>query len=164
MAFTVTSNSFKDGDYLGKDFILSAEFGFGCAGGNRSPHIAWSGAPSGTKSFALHCHDPDAPTGSGFWHWLVVNIPSDVSELATGAGSAGGNLPVGSLQTRTDFGAPGYGGPCPPEGDHPHRYLFTVFAASDMLDVEADTSAAVIGFQLHFKALAKASIMGLFKR
>jgi len=164
MAFTVVSNSFKDGDYLGKDHILSQDFGFGCAGGNKSPHLKWSGAPSGTRSFAVTCFDPDAPTGSGFWHWLVVNIPADVTELALGAGSAGGALPKGALMTRTDFGAPGYGGPCPPEGDHPHRYLFTVFAVSDMLDVTADTSAAVVGFNLHFKTLAKAAIMGLFKR
>ncbi len=79
MAFTVTSNSFKDGDYLPKDFILSADFGFGCAGGNKSPHLKWSGAPAGTKSFAVTCYDPDAPTGSGFWHWLVVNIPANVT-------------------------------------------------------------------------------------
>jgi Raf kinase inhibitor-like YbhB/YbcL family protein len=164
MAFSVSSNSFKDGDYLPKDHILSADFGFGCAGGNRSPHLKWSGAPSGTKSFAVTCFDPDAPTGSGFWHWLVVNIPADVTELSAGAGSAGGALPKGALMTRTDFGAPGYGGPCPPEGDHPHRYLFTVFAVSDTLDVTADTSAAVVGFNLHFKTLAKAAIMGLFKR
>ncbi len=164
MAFSVSSNSFKDGDYLPKDHILSADFGFGCAGGNRSPHLKWSGAPSGTKSFAVTCFDPDAPTGSGFWHWLVVNIPADVTELPLGAGSAGGALPKGALMTRTDFGAPGYGGPCPPEGDHPHRYLFTVFAVADTLDVKADTSAAVVGFNLHFKTLAKAAIMGLFKR
>ena len=164
MAFSVTSNSFKDGDYLGRDFILSADFGFGCAGGNTSPHLAWSGASAGTKSFAVTCYDPDAPTGSGFWHWLVVNIPADVTELKLGAGSAGGTLPKGALMTRTDFGKPGYGGPCPPEGDHPHRYLFTVFAVGDTLDVSADTSAAVVGFNLHFKTLAKAAIMGLFKR
>jgi len=123
MTFTVTSNSFKDGDYLPNDFILSADFGFGCAGGNRSPHLQWSQAPVETKSLAVTCYDPDAPTGSGFWHWLVVNIPANVSELPEGAGSAGGRLPDGALQTRTDFGAPGYGGPCPPQGDHPHRYL-----------------------------------------
>jgi Raf kinase inhibitor-like YbhB/YbcL family protein len=165
MAFTVTSKSFKDGDYLAKDFILSAEFGFGCAGGNTSPHLEWSDAPAGTKSFAITCFDPDAPTGSGFWHWLVVNIPATVSELAQGAGNAGGRLPAGALQTRNELGAPGYIGPCPPEGDHPHRYLFTVFAVkTDKLDVKADTSAAVAGFNLHFNTLAKASIMGLFKR
>jgi Raf kinase inhibitor-like YbhB/YbcL family protein len=118
-----------------------------------------------TKSFAVTCYDPDAPTGSGFWHWLAVNISANVSELAEGAGSAGGKLPAGALQTRTDFGAPGYGGPCPPAGDHPHRYLFTVFAVkADRLAVKADTSAAVVGFNLHFNTLAKAEIMGLFKR
>ncbi|KQW21477.1 YbhB and YbcL [Afipia sp. Root123D2] len=165
MTFAVTSSSFKDGDYLGKDHILSSDFGFGCAGGNKSPQLSWSGAPAGTKSFAVTCYDPDAPTGSGFWHWVAINIPPSVTELALGAGSAGGTLPAGTLQTRTDFGAPGYGGPCPPEGDHPHRYLFTVHAVGiDKLSATADTSAAVIGFQLHFNTLAKAAIMGLFKR
>jgi len=82
MTLTVRSNSFKDGDYLPSAHILSAEFGFGCDGNNRSPHLAWSGAPAGTKSFAVTCFDPDAPTGSGFWHWLVVNIPANVTELA----------------------------------------------------------------------------------
>src|SRR3990172_4992494 len=111
MAFTVNSNSFKDGDYLPKDHILSADFGFGCAGGNRSPHLKWSGAPAGTKSFAITCFDPDAPTGSGFWHWLVVNIPAHVSELALGAGNAKApKLPSRALQTRPDFGAPGHRG------------------------------------------------------
>jgi hypothetical protein len=119
----------------------------------------------GVKSFAVTCYDPDAPTGSGFWHWLVVNIPANVNELAEGAGSAGGKLPAAALQTRTDYGAPGYGGPCPPEGDHPHRYMFTVFAVkADKLEVKADTSAAVVGFNLHFNTLARAEIMGLFKR
>jgi Raf kinase inhibitor-like YbhB/YbcL family protein len=166
MTFTVRSNSFKDGDYLGQPHILSADFGFGCAGGNQSPHLAWSGTPQGTKSFAVTCFDPDAPTGSGFWHWLVVNIPPNVTELALDAGNPQNpKLPQGALQTRTDFGAPGYGGPCPPQGDHPHRYLFTVFAVSqDSLPVKADTSAAVIGFQLNFNTLAKAAIMGLYKR
>ena len=108
MAFSVSSNSFKDGDYLRSDFILSANFGFGCAGGNKSPHLKWSGAPERTKSFAVPCC-------SGFWHWLLVNIPATVSELAEGAGGTGGKLPVDALQTRTDFGRPGYGGPCPPK-------------------------------------------------
>jgi Raf kinase inhibitor-like YbhB/YbcL family protein len=165
MAFTLTSNSFKDGDYIGKDFIMSDNFGFGCAGGNQSPHLKWQGAPSGAKSFAVTCLDPDAPTGSGFWHWVMVNIPPDVTELAQGAGSKGGKLPPGALMTRTDLGATGYIGPCPPEGDHPHRYLFTVFAVGkDKLDVIADTSPAVVGFNLHFNTLAKTELMGLFKR
>jgi Raf kinase inhibitor-like YbhB/YbcL family protein len=165
MTLTVTSDSFKDGDYLAQDHVLSADFGFGCAGGNRSPHLKWSGAPAGTKSFAVTCYDPDAPTGSGFWHWVVVNIPPEATELALDAGNpASGKLPKGALQTRTDYGNAAYGGPCPPEGDHPHRYLFTVFAVGETLDVNADTSAAVIGFNLHFKTLAKAAIMGLYKR
>src|SRR5213593_148810 len=103
MAFTVRSNSFKDGDYLANTHILSADFGFGCAGNNQSPHLAWSEAPAGTKSFALTCFDPDAPTGSGFWHWVVVNIPPRVTELPLDAGNpASGKLPAGALQVRTD--------------------------------------------------------------
>jgi len=166
MTFTVKSSSFKDGDYLGQAHILSADFGFGCAGGNQSPHLSWSGAPQGTKSFAITCFDPDAPTGSGFWHWLVVNIPPGVTELALDAGNPKApKLPAGALQTRNDVGTMGYIGPCPPEGDHPHRYLFTVFAVgTDKLQVTADSSAALIGFQLHFNTLAKAAIMGLYKR
>jgi len=165
MAFAVISNSFKDGDYLSNQFVLSADFGFGCTGRNISPHLKWSGAPLEAKSFAVTCYDPDAPTGSGFWHWLVVNIPASVNELLEGAGSAGGRLPASALQTRTDYGVPGYGGPCPPAGHHPHRYLFTVFAVkADKIDVKSDTSAAVVGFNLHFNTLAKADIMGLFKR
>jgi Raf kinase inhibitor-like YbhB/YbcL family protein len=166
MTFKITSNSFRDGDYLGADHILSADYGFGCSGGNRSPHLAWSGAPAGTKSFAVTCFDPDAPTGSGFWHWLVVNISPDAKELSADAGNRNGvQLPKGALQTRTDFGAPGYGGPCPPAGDHPHRYFFTVFAVgADRLAVQADTSAAIVGFQLNFNTLAKAAIVGLYRR
>src|SRR6188472_93526 len=162
MAFRVTSDSFKDGDYLPKDFILSSDFGFGCAGGNKSPHLKWSGAPDGTRSFAITCYDPDAPTGSGFWHWLVVNIPPNVTELALDAGNPkSGKLPKGALQTRTDFGAPGYGGPCPPEGHGPHRYVFTLFAVKqDALPVNADTSAAIVGFQLHFNTIEKATLTG----
>ena len=164
MAFEVRSERFSDGDYLGADHVLSESYGFGCAGANQSPQLSWSGAPDGTKSFAVTCYDPDAPTGSGFWHWVVVNIPADVTSLPVGAGSGDG-LPDGALQTRTDFGAPGYGGPCPPEGDHPHRYLFTVHAVSaDSLPVDADTSAAVIGFQLNFNTLEKATLMGLYRR
>ncbi len=162
----LSSDSFKDGDYLEADHILSADYGFGCGGGNKSPHLQWSEAPAGTKSFAVLCFDPDAPTGSGFWHWVVVNIPPNVTELPLDAGNpASGKLPGGALQVRTDFGKPGYGGPCPPEGDHPHRYLFTVHAVGmDQLPVTADTAAAVVGFYLNFNTLAKASLMGLFKR
>ncbi len=166
MAMTLSSANFNDGDYLSNDHILSEAYGFGCAGGNISPQLSWSGAPEGTKSLALTCFDPDAPTGSGFWHWVVVNIPAGATGLDLGAGNpASATLPAGTLQVRTDFGAPGYGGPCPPEGDHPHRYLFTIHAVSlDALPVTADTSAAVVGFLLHFNTLDKASLMGLYKR
>ncbi|MGO9006203.1 MAG: YbhB/YbcL family Raf kinase inhibitor-like protein [Beijerinckiaceae bacterium] len=166
MPFTVVSSSFKDGDYLASDHVLSADYGFGCAGGNKSPHLAWSGAPAETKSFAITCYDPDAPTGSGFWHWVVVNIPPNVTELPVDAGNPQApKLPAGALQTRTDYGAPGYGGPCPPAGDHPHRYFFTVFAVSmESLPVNPDTSAAVVGFYLNFNTLAKTAVLGLYKR
>jgi Raf kinase inhibitor-like YbhB/YbcL family protein len=166
MPLTLASNSFNDGDYLDQIHILSESYGFGCAGGNKSPHLQWSGAPDGTRSFALTCYDPDAPTGSGFWHWLVVNIPPDVTELKLDAGDpATGLVPDEALQTRTDFGAPGYGGPCPPERDHPHRYIFTLFAVKEAsLPVNADTMPAVVGFMLNFNTLEKATLMGLYKR
>ena len=108
MSFKVVSQSFKDGDYLRMDHILSANYGFGCAGGNLSPQLAWNDPPAGTKSFAVTCYDPDAPTGSGFWHWLIVNIPPDVRSLDLGAGDPkSGKAPAGALQTRTDSGLPG---------------------------------------------------------
>lgn len=161
----LTSNSFKNGDYLGMDHVLSADFGFGCSGGNKSPHLKWEGAPAGTKSYAVVCYDPDAPTMSGFWHWLVVNIPTNVTELALDAGNPNGSkLPAGALQTRTDFGSPGYGGPCPPP-DHPHRYSFTVFAVSqEKLAVTADTMPAIVGFNLNFNTLDRATLLGMFRR
>jgi len=162
----VTSSSFKEGQTLAMDHVLSAEYGFGCEGGNKSPQLAWSGAPEGTRSFAVTCYDPDAPTGSGFWHWVVVNIPANVTELRLDAGNPTANsLPPGALQTRTDFGQPGYGGPCSPPGHGPHRYHFTVFAVGvEQLPVNADTSAAVVGFNLHFNTLDKATLTGIFER
>ncbi len=160
----LTSASFKDGDYLSMDHVLAAQYGFGCSGGNRSPQLAWSGSPEGTRSFALTCYDPDAPTGSGFWHWVVANIPVSVTELPLDAGSpASGKLPASAITVRNDVGTREYAGPCPPQGDHPHRYFFTVFAVGAELQVNADTTPAVVGFQLHFNTLAKAEIVGLFK-
>jgi Raf kinase inhibitor-like YbhB/YbcL family protein len=160
---TLTSGEFKDGDYLANEQVLA---GFGCEGQNRSPSLSWSDAPAGTKSFVLTAYDPDAPTGSGWWHWVVVNLPATTTSLPKGAGTAdGAKLPEGALQVSTDFGAPGYGGPCPPEGDHPHRYLFTIHALDlEKLDVTADSSPALVGFYLHFHTLAEDSLMGLYKR
>ena len=156
MTFTLTSTDLTDGGALGQDQVYS--------GGNRSPQLSWSGAPDGTKSFAVTCYDPDAPTGSGSWHWTVANIPADVTELVAGAGSPGGDLPKGAIQGRTDFGQPGFGGAAPPAGHGPHRYIFTVFAVDvESLDVNADNSGAVYGFNLHFHTLAKASITATYE-
>ena len=137
-----------------------------CAGGNISPALSWSGAPPGAKSFALTCYDPDAPTGSGFWHWVVFNIPATVTRLPRGAGDPKSPAaPKGAMQSRTDYGVTGYGGPCPPPGDKPHRYQFTIFAVDvAKLDAEEQSSAAVVGFNLHFHTLAKASLTGLYGR
>ena len=161
--FRLTSPDLKAGGTIADRFVFNS---FGCTGGNVSPALSWSGAPAGTKSFAVHCFDPDAPTGSGFWHWVVVNIPANVTELKLDAGNPNaGMLPKGALQTRTDFGKAGYGGPCPPEGHGPHRYQFTVFAVKEeSLPVNADTSAAIVGFQLHFNTLEKATLTGKFQR
>src|ERR1700744_3420238 len=150
MALALTSNSFKEGGTLALDQVLSKSFGFGTDGGNKSPQLSWSGAPAGTKSFALTCFDPDAPTGSGFWHWVVVNIPANVTELKLDAGNPkSGLLPQGALMTRTDLGQTGYLGPAPPPGHGPHRYIFTGFAVKEeKLGVEADTAAADIKGQI----------------
>lgn len=154
MTFTLTSTGFADGGTLPDDQVY--------AKGNRSPQLAWSGAPEGTKSFAVTCYDPDAPTGSGFWHWTVANIPADVTELAEGASSAG--LPKGAVEGRTDFGEPGFGGAAPPAGHGQHRYIFTVFAVdTERLEVTPENSGAVFGFNLHFHTLARASITGVYE-
>ena len=154
MTFTLTSDDITDAGVL-PDAQVQAK-------GNTSPHLKWSGAPEGTRSYAVTCYDPDAPTGSGFWHWTVANIPADVTELKTGASPDG--LPPGAVEGRTDFGEPGFGGAAPPPGHGPHRYIFTVFAVdTDRLDVTPDNSGAVFGFNLHFHTLAKASISASYE-
>jgi hypothetical protein len=151
MAFTLTSSDFQDGAALPDAQAHAA--------GNRSPQLSWSGAPEGTKSYAVTCYDPDAPTGSGFWHWTVANIPFEVTGLP-----AGGPVTAGAVEGRTDFGAPGFGGAAPPPGHGPHRYIFTVFAVDvEKLDVTPENSGAVFGFNLHFHTLAKASITGIYE-
>jgi Raf kinase inhibitor-like YbhB/YbcL family protein len=134
--------------------------GFGCTGGNQSPEVHWSGAPAGTQSFAVSVYDPDAPTGSGWWHWFVVNLPASTTTLARGAGkSDGSKLPEGAQQINTDFGAPGYGGPCPPAGDKPHRYIVTVYALKvPKLDLPPSATAALAGFMVNANALGKARL------
>lgn len=158
MAFRLTSNDFKEGSRLPEAQVFN---GMGYSGGNRSPHLAWEGAPEGTKSFVVTCYDPDAPTGSGWWHWVVINLPAGTKELPAGAGS-GGQLPHGAVQTRTDFGAPGYGGAAPPPGPD-HHYIFTVHALkTDKLDLDPQSSAALVGYMIHMNSLGKATLTALY--
>jgi Raf kinase inhibitor-like YbhB/YbcL family protein len=140
--------------------------GFGCEGGNVSPALAWRGAPKETKSFAVTVYDPDAPTGSGWWHWVVFNLPAGTAALPQGAGDpAASKLPAGAVQSRTDFGKPGWGGPCPPVGDKPHRYIFTVHALKvDKLDLDENAPAAMVGFMLNANRLGQASFTARYGR
>ena len=159
-AMTVTSPDIKSGGKIANEQVFN---GWDCTGKNVSPALAWSGAPKGTKSFAISMYDPDAPTGSGFWHWWVANIPASVTSLPKGAGSGTG-LPEGAVQPHNDFSLAGYGGPCPPKGK-PHHYVITVYALKvDKLDVDANASAAVFGFNANANALAKATLTGLYGR
>jgi len=151
----VVSQDFNDGDKMPERHVFN---GMGYQGDNLSPHLAWDDVPAGTKSFVVTCYDPDAPTGSGWWHWVVANIPADVTVLPQGAGSGVADLPVSAIQTRTDFGQTGYGGAAPPQGES-HRYIFTVHALdTDKIDVDEGASGAMVGFNVHFHALASASI------
>ena len=161
--FTLSSPTIKPGGTLTEAQVFQ---GFGCTGKNVSPALKWSGAPAGTKSFALTVYDPDAPTGSGWWHWVVYNIPATATELPEGAGAADGkSLPAGAAQGRTDFGAPGFGGACPPQGDKPHRYIFTVYALkTDKLDVPPDATAALVGFMINANKLDKATFTAKYGR
>jgi Raf kinase inhibitor-like YbhB/YbcL family protein len=157
---TLTSPDFAEGGTLPEAQVLN---GFGCAGGNTSPALEWSGVPEGTKSFVLTVYDPDAPTGSGWWHWTVANIPAQVTSLAAGASPAG--LPEGAVEGRTDFGAPGFGGACPPEGAAPHRYVFTLFAMPEAtLPLDGNASGALVGFYANGMALATATLTATYGR
>lgn len=160
--FTLSSPDVANGKKLADAQVFS---GFGCTGGNVSPALSWKNAPAGTRSFAVTVYDPDAPTGSGWWHWVLINLPADATGLPQGAGSGKGDLPAGALQIRTDFGVAGFGGACPPKGDKPHRYIFTVYALkTDKLDVPADATPALVGYNLHFNALGKASLTARYGR
>jgi Raf kinase inhibitor-like YbhB/YbcL family protein len=152
--FTLKTTSFDASKPLAAKHIFN---GFGCSGENVSPELEWSGAPKDTKSFAITVYDPDAPTGSGWWHWTVVNIPATITSIPEGA-SANKKLPSGSVEGKTDFGKAGFGGACPPVGDKPHRYIFTIFALkTEKLDVNSESSGAMVGFNLNANALGKAS-------
>ncbi|HET7584950.1 MAG TPA: YbhB/YbcL family Raf kinase inhibitor-like protein [Gemmatimonadaceae bacterium] len=162
-AFTITSTDVKDGGTISLKHVFN---GMGCNGQNISPAIAWHDAPAGTKSFALTMYDPDAPTGSGWWHWVVYNIPATTTSLPAGAGDASKNLlPAGAVQGHTDFGTTGYGGPCPPQGDKPHHYHFTVYALDvEKMDIPAQATAAYVGFNIHGHMLGKAELTALYGR
>lgn len=140
--------------------------GFGCNGANRSPALSWANPPEGTKSFAITVFDPDAPTGSGWWHWTMVNIPATINALEADAGNKGGSrLPTGAVQGRNDFGYAGFGGACPPKGDSPHRYRFKVWALkSDSLPIDSDSSGALVGFMLNENQLATAELVPVYGR
>jgi Raf kinase inhibitor-like YbhB/YbcL family protein len=161
-SFRLHSATVAPDSMLSNDQVYS---GFGCSGKNISPALSWKGAPRATRSFAVTVYDPDAPTGSGWWHWVVYNIPADVTELPAGAGNAGGKLPAGTAQGHTDFGTSGFGGACPPAGDKPHRYIFTVYALkTEKISVPDEASAAMVGFMIHANALAKASLTARYGR
>ncbi len=161
--FTVTSTDFPDGGTIPMAQVFNEG---GCTGQSVSPELSWSGEPAGTKSFAVTIYDPDAPTGSGWWHWTVFNIPPDVHSLAAGAGDAGAtSLPAGAGEGRTDFGFSHYGGPCPPVGDPAHHYEITVYAVKvAKLPLDAEASGATVGFVLHFNTLATARLVGRYGR
>ena len=162
-ALTLTSPDLKANAKVADEQVFN---GWDCTGKNVSPALNWSGAPKGTKSFAINLYDSDAPTGSGFWHWVVANIPADATSLAKGAGDpAAAGMPAGAMQFHNDYGAVGYGGPCPPKGDKPHHYHFNIFALDvEKLDVDANTSAAVVGFNVHAHTLAKTTLNGVWGR
>ena len=160
-AMDVRSTDIANGKTLGAAQVFH---GFGCTGDNVSPALSWSSVPAGTKSFAITAYDPDAPTGSGWWHWTAYDLPASLRSLPAGAGKAGA-LPSGAKHGRNDYGSNDFGGACPPPGDKPHRYVFTVFALKvDNLEVPAHASAALIGYMLHANKLATARITARYGR
>ena len=158
---TVRSSSLSSGGTIGIKYVAN---GLGCSGGNVSPEIQWKDVPKEAKFFAVTMFDPDAPTGSGWWHWGVINIPSNVFSLAEGAGSSKRELPQGAIQTRNDAGASEYGGPCPPLGAKPHRYVITVYALKDKVPLDSSASGAMVGFYIGALKVAEGKFEAFYGR
>ena len=160
--FTLTSSDCAHGAPLATPHVSGV---MGAGGEDRSPQLSWSGFPEGTKSFAVTVFDPDAPTASGFWHWAVANIPVSVTELPSGAGDKDHpQLPDGAIQLRNDGGFAGYVGAAPPSGHGPHRYFVVVHAVdTENLDVSPDTAPAVLGFNLFFHTLGRATLVTTYE-
>src|SRR5215207_9906612 len=155
-SFTVTSDDVTDGQPLKDDQVN--EFG------DQSPQLSWSGAPDETKSYTVTCFDPDAPTPSGFWHWVLVDLPADCTSLPAGAGAEGAELPGNAFMCRNDGGTHAFMGAAPPEDDQVHRYYFVVHAVKEeSLGVDSDASPAVVSFNLAFKTLARGMVVGTYQ-
>lgn len=155
--FTLSSSDLK-GQLTNKEVFS----GFGCSGENISPELSWKDAPKGTKSFAVTVYDPDAPTGSGWWHWVVFDISKDKFILPSGFGNSESK---DVIQSMTDFGKTGFGGACPPKGDKAHRYIFTVHALDiETISLDKNSNPALVGYYLNAHSLAKASLISYYGR
>lgn len=158
-AFKLGSSAFVDGSEIPLKFVFNS---WGCEGENVSPPLEWSGAPEGTQSLALTVYDPKAPTGSGFWHWVIFNLPAGRTSIGEGTT---GSIGAPAIEGRTDWGAPGWGGPCPPPGDEPHPYVFTLYALSvPALPLDENASAAMVGFMIHMNSLGSTTLTGHYGR
>ena len=162
-SLTLSSHDIAQGVFM----TQTQEFnGFGCSGKDMSPHLKWSGAPKGTKSLAITVYDPDAPTGSGWWHWQLVNIPFEITEIAADAGNTKiDRAPKGSTQIKNDYGLRGFGGACPPKGHGVHHYRFTIHALSvEKLELPEDASGALVGYMINSNTLESNTLEALYKR